>query len=88
MVRIPDPSTQGDCEASAKAVNPRRHHPHSVQLVIFTGTEIQKLGALLFFSFHVEGKVREDKHRLYEHYRGKNAPKCDLKHRHLTTGSL
>lgn len=88
VMKIPDPSTQGHCEASAKALNLRRHNPHSVQLMIFISREIHKLSVLLFFSPHVEGNVREHKDKLHDHYRGKNAPKCDWKHRHLTTGSL
>lgn len=87
VMKIPDPSMQGHCEASAKALNLRRLHPHSVQLMIFS-REIQKLSVLLFFSPHMEGNVSEDKDKLHEHYRGKNAPKCDVKHMHLTTGSL
>lgn len=38
---------------------------------------------ILFYSHHMASKGREDKHRLYEHYRAKNAPKLDLKHRRI-----
>lgn len=88
VMKIPEPSTQSHHEASGKALNLRRHHPQSVQLMITINREIQKQSIVLFLSPHVEGNVREDKHKLYEHYRGKNAPKRDLKHRHLTTGSM
>lgn len=88
VMKIPDPPMQDHHEASAKAPNLRRHHPQSVQLMITISREIQKQSVLLFLSLHVKGNVREDRHKLYEHYRGKNAPKWDLRHRHLTTGSL
>lgn len=87
-MKIPDSPMQDHHEASAKALNLRRHHPQSVQLMITISREIQKWSVLLLLSPHVEGNVREDRHKLYEHYRGKNAPTWDLRHRYLTTGSL
>lgn len=38
---------------------------------------------ILFFSHQVGSREKEDKYKLYEHYRAKNTPKLDLKHRHM-----
>jgi len=43
-IKLTDPFTEGDCEASTQAMNIRKHRAHSVYLMIITSREIQKLG--------------------------------------------
>lgn len=63
-------------------------HLHRAQLVMIISREPRNWVYYCFPPLMWKATCGRIKHKWYKHYRGKNAPECDVKHRYLTTGSL